>query len=149
MEVSTFFLSIASGLAATIAMTAVMYLYAYISQTNTKVVHILGSMLTGNNKIPDNPKIKLYAVGSFAHIFIGFLFSLAYFLLWNWGVFEITFNDSLIIGALSGIVAIIFWKTYFSIYRNPPKVPLLHYFTALFISHIVFGVVAVHVLDFI
>lgn len=149
MELNTFFFTIVSGLAATIAMTIVMYLYASLSQANTKVIHILGSMLTGHGKIPEYDKNKVLTTGALVHTFIGVLFSLAYFLLWNWGIFEITFFDSLIIGALSGIFAIVVWKTYFLVHQNPAKVSLLHYFIALFISHIVFGLVAVHVFSLI
>lgn len=145
MELSTFLLTIVSGFAGTIAMTSVMYIYASLTKMNTKVVHILGSLVTGNVKITEDQKTKVLVTGSIAHVFIGVLFSFSYFLLWNWGVFNISLFDSVIVGALSGIAAIIFWKSYISVHQRPPAVPLFHYFTALFISHVVFGVVTVNV----
>ena len=45
MELGVFLLTIASGFAGTLAMTLVMYMYAGLTKTNTKVVHILGLMV--------------------------------------------------------------------------------------------------------
>ncbi|MEP0712024.1 MAG: hypothetical protein ABJC55_08880, partial [Algoriphagus sp.] len=73
----------------------------------------------------------------------------AYFLLWNWGVFRINFQDSILIGAISGILAIVVWYGYLRFHSHPPKFSKLHYFLALFISHIVFGIVTVNVFQLI
>lgn len=145
MELSTFLLTILSGFIGTLAMTIVMYLYANLTKKNTKVVHILGAMVTGIIIFSKEDKTKILVTGSIAHVAVGVLFSFSYFLLWNWGIFNISISDSLIVGAISGILAIIGWKSYFKVYRKPPKVPLFHYFTALFISHIIFGLVTVNV----
>ncbi|MBZ9650922.1 hypothetical protein [Psychroflexus montanilacus] len=144
MELSPIYLVLVSGLAATLVMTMVMYLYASLSRKNTKVVHILGSMLTGFRMFTLNSKTKVLITGAIAHVFIGQLFSFIYFIMWSCGLFDITLCNSLIIGAVSGIVAIFFWKAYFMVYQNPIQVPLLHYFIALFISHIVFGIIAIY-----
>lgn len=149
MELKIFLLTIVSGFAGTFAMTIVMYLYGSLTKKKTKVVHILGLMMTGNLALCKEQKTKILATGSIAHVFIGVLFSFSYFLLWNWGVFNISTFDSIIIGALSGILAIIVWKSYFTVYRKPPRVPLDHYFTALFISHIIFGMVTVSMFSII
>ncbi|WP_296622170.1 hypothetical protein [Marivirga sp.] len=149
MELNIFLLTIISGFVGTIAMTIVMYLYGNLTKKKTKVVHILGLMMTGNLALSKEQKTKILTTGSIAHLFIGILFSFAYFLLWNWGVFNISTFDSIIVGALSGVLAIIVWKSYFNVYRKPPRVPLPHYFTALFISHIVFGLVTVSVFNLI
>lgn len=149
MELSIFLLTILSGFAGTIAMTLVMYLYARLTETNTRVIHILGSMVTGNVAFTDDNRMKILATGSIMHVLFGVLFSFGYFLLWNWGVFDISFFDSLIVGALSGILAVIAWKLYFTVHQRPPQVPLLHYFIALFISHVVFGLVTVNIFSLI
>lgn len=145
MQFSIFLLTIVSGFIGTIGMTIVMYLHAKATNHNTKVVHVLGTMVTGNKEFDQNNNIKILATGSLAHVFVGVLFSFGYFLLWNWGVFDITWIDSIIVGALSGLLAIIGWKSYFAVYNRPPKLSLTHYFIALFISHIVFGLVTVNV----
>lgn len=145
MNFKVFLLTILSGFAGTIGMTAVMYLYASLAKKNTKVVHILGSMVTGNLDYSKPEKIKTLVTGAIAHVSVGVLFSFSYFLLWNWGVFSISTFHSLIVGGLSGVLAIIVWKLYISVYHNPPKINLTHYFTALLISHIIFGFITVNV----
>lgn len=149
MEFKLFLLTVLSGFAGTIVMTSVMYLYARLLDKNTKVVHILGSMLTGNEESYHVQKIKVLTTGAVAHVFVGVLFSFGYFLLWNWGVFDIAWVDSLILGALSGVLAIIVWKSYFIMHQRPPEISLTHYFIALFISHIVFGLITVNVFKII
>lgn len=149
MEFSIFILTIVSGFAGTFAMTIVMYAYAHLTNKNTKVVHIFGSMITGNTGLTKNQKGKILATGTFAHVAVGAIFSFSYFLLWNWGVFDISLTDSLIIGLLSGIIAIIIWRLYFAVHQKPPKVPLPHYFAALLISHLLFGLVTVNIFNLI
>lgn len=144
MDLTSFLLTIVAGFVGTIAMTSIMYLYANLTQEDTRVVHLLGAMITGNEYLPAQRKPKVLFAGIISHISVGILFCFAYFLLWNWGVFAITWVDSVTVGALSGIIAIIVWRLYFMVHQNPPKISLKHYFIALFISHIVFGVVTVN-----
>ncbi len=145
MELSNFLLTILAGIAGTIVMTATMYLYSNITGRNTQVVHILGAMVTGNHVEAKEDKTKMLITGAISHTFVGVLFSLSYFLLWNWGVFTINWIDSNIVGSLSGIIAIIVWRSYIFVHENAPDISLSHYFFALFISHVIFGVVTVNV----
>ncbi|HET8860876.1 hypothetical protein [Marivirga sp.] len=145
MQLTNFLLAIFSGLIGTIAMTLVMYSYAAITKKKTKVVHVLGLMVTGNHGFSKERKTIILTTGSITHLLVGVLFSFSYFLLWNWGVFSISTLDSIIVGALSGILAIVGWGAYFKVYSKPPRINLSHYFTALFISHIVFGWVTVNI----
>ncbi|MEX2485393.1 MAG: DUF6789 family protein [Brumimicrobium sp.] len=149
MELSIFLLTVLSGFAGTIAMTIVMYVYAHLAKKNTKVIHIFGSMVTGNTGLTRNYRGKMLATGTIAHVFVGVLFSFSYFLLWNWGVFDITLSDSFIVGLLSGVIAIIVWRIYFFVHQKPPKIFLPHYFAALLISHVLFGLVTVNVFNLI
>ncbi|PZX61280.1 hypothetical protein LV84_00268 [Algoriphagus ratkowskyi] len=148
MDIQHFIITILSGMAGTIAMTLIIYIYAYISQNFTKVVHILGNMLVGERNFY-TPTNNAFVVGTIAHFSVGILFSFAYFLLWNWGVFQIDLKDSILIGVTSGILAILVWKGYLSLHSNPPTFSHLHYFIALFIAHIVFAVVSVSVFQLI
>lgn len=145
MALTNFLLTIVSGTIGTIFMTAVMYLYANLVGTDTKVVHILGSMVTGTTNKSEEGKGKKLTAGALGHLSVGLLFTLMYFLLWNWGVFEISWIDSFWVGAISGMIAIIVWRLYFALHLHPPKISLFHYFVALFVSHIVFGVVTVNI----
>lgn len=145
MDLTNFLLTISAGFMGTVVMTAVMYLYANTTKEDTRVVHILGRMITGNMQGSKTEKTKILATGALSHVTVGVLFSLAYFLLWNWGIFAITWPDALIVGALSGVIAIIVWRLYFVVHQSPPKISLKHYFIALFISHIIFGAVTVNI----
>ncbi len=145
MELTNFLLTLLAGFTGTVAMTVVMYLYASFTNENTRVVHVLGGMVTGDIIIHAKRKHRVLITGAICHISVGVLFSLSYFLLWNWGVFAITLVDSVIVGALSGLVAIIVWRLYLLVHQSTPAISLKHYFIALFISHIVFGVVTVNI----
>ena len=148
MDIKHFLITVFSGLVGTVAMTLIMYLYSYLSHSFTKVIHILGNMLVAERNYY-TPSKSAITVGSIAHFGVGVLFSLSYFLIWNWGIFKINVQDSILIGAISGVVAIVVWKGYLSLHANPPKLSHFHYFIALFIAHIVFAVVSVYVLQLI
>ncbi|MDR7131066.1 hypothetical protein J2X69_003425 [Algoriphagus sp. 4150] len=148
MDIKHFLITIFSGVVGAIAMTIIMYLYSSLSPSFTKVIHILGNMLVGERNYYTPGRNALIA-GTITHVGVGVFFSFSYFLLWNWGVFEISLQDSILIGAISGAVAILVWKGYLSVHSNPPKFSQLHYFLALFLAHIVFAVVSVNVLQMI
>src|SRR5690606_4745896 len=134
--------------AGTVAMTGLMYLYSYLSKRFTKVIHILGNMVIGERNYY-TPSRNALLIGTVAHFGVGILFSFAYFLLWNWGIFGINLGDSVLIGIVSGVVAIIVWKIYLSLHSSPPKISHFHYFASLFLAHIVFAVVSVNVFELI
>ena len=143
-----FIVAVLAGIIGTIAMTLTMYFYSYILGRNTKVIHVLGTMLTGGEESEENHK-KSFVAGCFGHFGVGVLFSFAYFLLWNWGIFRINFADSIWVGILSGFVAIFTWMTYFKLHRSPPNISLIHYSIALFLAHIFFGIVTVNIFHII
>jgi len=64
-------------------------------------------------------------------------------------VFQINFEDSILIGFISGVIAIAGRKAYLSLHINPPKFSQLHFFLALFLAHIVFAVVTVNTIQLI
>ncbi|WP_111671034.1 hypothetical protein [Algoriphagus litoralis] len=148
MELSNFLTTVLAGILGTVAMTLVMYGYSLISQQNTRVMAILGSMVTGSPTVP-NDKWKRNLAGTVGHFGIGIIFSLSYFLLWNWGFFAIEIGDSLWIGLISGVIAVIVWGSYFHLHHNPPKVDLFHFFIALLIAHVVFGLVTVNLYSYL
>lgn len=148
MDFNHFLITLLSGIVGTIGMTAVMYLYAKFTNQFTKVIHILGSMISGDSNY-ESPKKNSLILGTLGHFAAGIAFSFSYFLLWNWGFFRIDFLDSVLIGAVSGVVAIIVWKGYLTFHNMPIKISHTHYFTALFLSHIVFGIISVNIFQLI
>ncbi|WP_460513970.1 hypothetical protein [Cyclobacterium sediminis] len=143
MDIKHFLITVLSGIVATAVMTIVMYIYTILFKHFTKVIHLLGCMISGDQKL-HSPSKGALTLGTFAHFGVGVIFSMSYYLLWNWGVFEINFFDSVIIGGLSGIVAIVVWKFYLKLHHYQPEISQNHYFFALFIAHIVFGIVSVN-----
>ena len=143
MEISVFIMTVISGLIGTVVMTMVMYLYAAISKKNTKVIAILGRMLTGGTYPRQSDKWKALMAGTCAHFSVGVLFSWSYFLLWSWGIFSVSLEDSLWVGIISGGIAVVVWGTYHFLHASPPKLSLPHYSLALIIAHLVFGTVTV------
>jgi ABC-type Fe3+-siderophore transport system permease subunit len=148
MDIKNFLITILSGMAGTVVMTLFMYLYSYVSHRFTKVVHILGNMLVGESNYK-SPSTNAYIVGTVAHFSVGILFSLAYFLLWNWGIFRNNLEDSVIVGIISGVAAVVVWKSFLTLHSSPPQFSEINYFLALFLAHIVFAVVSVNVFQLI
>lgn len=144
MEISNFVLTVSAGIAGTVGMTLIMYAYAALFRVNTKVIHILGIMMTGSASDPSHNNRKYLTAGTLGHFGVGIIFSWSYFLLWNWGIFSITLRDSIIIGLVSGAMAVIVWTGYFILHYNPPKINLTHYFIALLLAHVVFGMITVN-----
>lgn len=144
MEINNFIQTVLAGIVGTIGMTLVMYGYTLVFGKNTKVIHLLGTMVTGSANKPDFDRWKANLVGTLGHFGVGIIFSWSYFLLWNWGVFSKNLGDSIFIGVISGIIAIFVWLGYFHLHSNPPKINLIHYSFALMIAHIVFGILTVY-----
>lgn len=144
MELSNFILTVCAGIVGTIGMTLVMYGYSVIFHKNTKVIHILGIMVTGSTSKAGISNWKAILAGTLGHFGVGIIFSLSYFLLWNWGVFTLKFGDSVLIGLLSGILAVFVWGGFLKLHYNPPKLNLPHYFVALMLAHLVFGIITVN-----
>ncbi len=148
MDIKYFLIIILSGLLGTISMTCFMYMYNYVTHQFTKVIHILGNMLIGENRY-ENPSKNALIVGTVAHFSVGILFSFSYFLLWTWEIFQINFGNSVLIGIVSGVVAIFVWSIYLRVHSDPPKNSHFHYFVALFLAHIVFAIATVSVFQLI
>ncbi|AEL28041.1 hypothetical protein [Cyclobacterium marinum] len=148
MDIKHFFITVLSGIVATVVMTIIMYMYTTLFKHFTKVIHLLGCMISGDHNL-HSPSKRTIILGTLAHFSVGIIFSMSYYLLWNWGIFEINFFDSVIIGALSGIVAILVWKSYLQLHQYQPRISQNHYFFALFIAHIIFGIVSVNIFQMI
>ncbi|MFC5625063.1 DUF6789 family protein [Algoriphagus winogradskyi] len=148
MDIQHFFITILAGVVGTIAMTICMYLYSFSTKQFTKVIHILGNMLVGESNYY-TPSRNAWVIGTIAHFGVGVLFSFAYFLLWNWGVFRINLEDSVLIGFISGVLAIGVWQGYIILHSHPPTFSHIHFFIALLIAHIIFGLVSVNVFQMI
>ncbi|QCR24562.1 DUF2938 domain-containing protein [Pontibacter sp. SGAir0037] len=138
--------AILSGLAATAAMTAFLYLLSYATHRVMKVIKILGTMLLSrtqrNGELSD--AIGTRVVGTLAHYLVGILFAIAYLALWESGVGLVTASWGLLFGLGNGILAMFVWYFFFMIHPMPPLIPLRLYLITLIFAHVVFGLVVTY-----
>ncbi len=120
-------------------MTATMYLYTIVIKVNTRVIHILGSVLFASFREKTQEFKKRIIVATIVHFAIGALFAVVYCLLWHWNVFDINWKNSIWVGAVSGLIAIVIWRLIFKLHKNPPDINFEQYAIALVLSHISFG----------
>ncbi|MDX2000905.1 MAG: hypothetical protein SFW35_00605 [Chitinophagales bacterium] len=141
-----FWRAVLAGLGGTVLMTAFMYLASLIMNKRLKVVDILGTMLTGKTR--QNGQLSYtfpsILVGIIAHFSVGVVFSLAYLGLWKLGIGSPTLLSSILFGIVSGLVAIVVWRSFFFIHSRPPAVELRAYLIAIFIAHLFFAVETVY-----
>jgi hypothetical protein len=127
---------IVEGIAATLLMT----LFVRLLNNKLQVVKILGTMLAG--RTTDNKglsgSMESLLVGTIGHYLIGIGFSLVYHLLWLRGITSPTLSYCLLLGFISGILAVIAWKSFVKLHPDPPLLPGSFY-PIIFTGHIVFG----------
>jgi hypothetical protein len=132
-----------AGILATAAMTASLYITAWITHANVKVVKILGTMLTNqtgkDGSCSNNPFV--IGIGLVVHYLVGVAFATCYWLLLRYQLVSDGLSDALIFGSVIGVLAISVWRVYFSIHAKPPKVPLLLFLFLIFVGHIVLALV--------
>ncbi len=135
-----------ASLAGTSAMTLFMYLLSFITGYRTQVINVLGTLITFQAG-PDGELSKsllAVSVGTITHYAIGFGFALVYGWLWAEDVLQPDWWSILILGTLSGILAVGFWGTVLTIHPRAPRVKRSAYLIAIFFAHYVFvwGVVS-------
>ena len=82
-------------------------------------------------------------IGWGLHILAGFAFVLVYSALWEYALVPASLPTGVLIGGISGIVAIGIWFVVFKLHPDPPKLNFKGYYANLFFAHIVFAVFAV------
>ena len=135
----------ASGIVGTAVMTLFMYLMTFITDKVMKVTKILGTLITCQTTDDRGLSESKTAIttGIIAHYIIGIAFVFCYHILWSLGVGQPDFLNGLILGFASGILAVIFWFTFFAVHPFPPDVDLKSYLVTLFLAHFVFALSAV------
>lgn len=122
------------ALAATAAMTAFSYALSFLLSFNFKEPEHLSVML---KRMPIHDKLAGWTV----HYLAGLLFVVAYYLLWNNGV-QPNLISALVIGLISGLVAILVWHLTLVVHPNPPRIRRIPFYLQLVPAHIVFALTA-------
>jgi hypothetical protein len=130
-----------AGLTGTTFMTLFSYLVSETKEENFKEPELLGKLLY--RLIPDLNKQNSRFAGWSLHYVVGFIFAFLYARLWEERKIKPTVESGLMLGGLSGVLAIIVWKSTFKLHPLPPKIYAGKYYGHLLITHFIFGAFAV------
>ena len=131
-----------AGVVGTAAMTAYLYLISYITHKQTKVIKVLGTMVTNNTNADGSlsEKRSPIIIGTLIHYLIGIAFAITYLALWRAGIASPDWASAIILGAINGLVGSAGWFVFLSVHKNPPRIPLIFYLFHIFLAHIVFSI---------
>jgi hypothetical protein len=132
--------TIKSTIAGTSAMTLFSYLISEKKEENFREPLVLADLMARLN--PKMRKQDAALDGWALHYVAGYGFSFVYDKLWKSGKVKPTVLSGILLGAASGLVGILVWKTVFKLHPNPPAKNLKKYFGHLMLAHVVFGVFA-------
>jgi Na+/proline symporter len=129
-----------AGIMGTNVMTLFSYLVSALAKENFSEPDHLSTMI--NRLAPGISKKWLKVAGWGAHYAVGILFAAVYAELWENGTIKPSIKNGLVIGALSGAVAVLIWKTTFKAHPLPPWIDFKNYYVQLVPAHVVFAVIA-------
>jgi hypothetical protein len=129
-----------SSVAATSAMTVFSYMVSASARELYKEPVLLTYLLTVT-KIEISPKLKAITAW-LIHYLIGLTFVIIYHYLWKYNVANLSWQTSIILGALSGLIGIFAWMIMFAASPKKPAIDFKGYYIQLFFAHVIFGVVA-------
>ncbi|CAN5604380.1 hypothetical protein BH23BAC1_BH23BAC1_09500 [soil metagenome] len=138
---------IIAGFLATFVMTILMYISGFISKKNMAVVHILGSMITFRTNSGGGVSNSFFSLfsGCILHFLVGIVYAFVYSWLWYQGIGIPDFINSIIFGAVTGLIATAGWKIFINIHPNPPHIPTKEYLVTIFLTHIIFAIILFYV----
>ncbi len=126
---------------ATIAGTTFMTAFSYmISESFNKLFKepVLLNFALKALKLELSPTARRIA-GWAIHYLIGVAFVLAYHVIWERGVLPLDWINTVLLGAISGLLGIAGWMLIFRIPANNPPVKFGQYYLQLFFAHIFFA----------
>jgi hypothetical protein len=126
--------------AGTTMMTLFSYLLSLVEKENFSEPEHLGTLM--HRLCPGSSKRMMQVAGWGAHYAVGLIFVLAYRELWRKGEIRKSIVNGIILGALSGALAVLIWKATMKAHPAPPWVDFTKYYLQLVPAHIVFAVCA-------
>ena len=128
--------------------TSFMTLYSYIISKKEKDQFVepvlINELIDGSETLPAVDESGTNPAGWVAHYGIGFVFVIAYYILWRRALQSPGIVKALVIGAASGLVGIGSWKIMFAANSQPPQNNRYGYYRQLFIAHIIFSFFALY-----
>jgi hypothetical protein len=132
--------NLAAATAGTTMMTLFSYIVSLVANKNFSEPEHLTTMLY--RLAPGMSKKQARVSGWGAHYVVGLLFVLVYRELWKTGRIKRSVRNGLILGALSGALAVLVWKGTLKAHPLPPWLDYTNYYIQLVPAHIVFAVCA-------
>jgi hypothetical protein len=129
-----------AGIMGTNVMTLFSYLVSALAKENFSEPDHLSTMI--NRLAPGISKKWLKVAGWGAHYAVGILFAAVYAELWENGTIKPSVKNGLMIGVLSGAIAVLIWKATFKVHPLPPWIDFKNYYLQLVPAHVVFAVIA-------
>jgi Na+/proline symporter len=131
---------IVAGITGTTFMTLFSYLVSLADDENYSEPERLGQLV--NRLAPKISKEQSQLLGWLGHYAVGLLFSMVYVELWRRRQPKSSVRNNLMIGAISGLIAVAIWKTTFKLHPLPPALSFNKYYLQLVPAHVVFAVFA-------
>lgn len=129
-----------AGITGTTFMTAFSYLVSELDCENFSEPERLGQL--AKRLLPILSKEEKLITGWTAHYLVGLLFSLAYVELWAKGKVKSNLPQTLLLGGVSGLIAVAVWKTTFKLHPLPPALSFNKCYLQLVPAHVVFALFA-------
>ena len=129
-----------AGISGTSFMTLFSYLMSEIDGENFSEPERLGQLAKG--LLPMLTKEEKLVTGWAAHYMVGLLFAMVYVELWSRKKIKPTVANNLLLGAVSGVIAVAVWKTTFKMHPLPPGLSFNKYYLQLIPAHVVFALFA-------
>jgi glucan phosphoethanolaminetransferase (alkaline phosphatase superfamily) len=131
---------ITAGITGTTFMTLFSYLISVADGENFSEPERLGQL--AERLLPKLSKEQGQALGWLGHYAVGLLFALVYVELWRRRRPKSSIKNNLLVGAVSGLIAVAIWKTTFKLHPLPPALSFNKYYLQLVPAHVVFAVFA-------
>ncbi|MGZ5134833.1 MAG: hypothetical protein ACXWCG_06775, partial [Flavitalea sp.] len=112
------------------------YLVSELQKENFREPEILARLMY--RVVPQMNKQFSHIAGWNLHYSVGLFFAICYAKLWARKKGS-SVRSGLLLGGLTGILAIIVWKTTLVIHPSPPKINFRRFYGHIFIAHLVFG----------
>lgn len=129
-----------SGISGTTFMTLFSYLVSELDGENFSESERLGQL--AKRLLPMLSKDGKQITGWAAHYLVGLLFALVYVELWSRRKIKLSIKRNLLLGGISGIIAVAIWKATFKMHPMPPAMNFNKYYLQLIPAHVVFAVFA-------
>lgn len=133
MKTANVFLAAAAG---TAAMTFFSYLVSREKSKNFREPRLLGKMIY--RAVPAIKKPEAEVAGWMLHIGTGLLFTKGYKVILDHTKPGFNLPKEILLGIAAGAVAVMIWKSTFSLHPDPPEIDFEGFYKHLMLAHIVF-----------